>query len=292
MLRSMTGFGSARAQVGTEEITVEIRSVNGKFCEVKTRLPRELFALESEVVRLVKERLARGSVDVSLRHRPAGESAVSRGIDEALATRLAESFRSLRDKLGLAGEVSLSDVIGVEGVITVEERTLDLAAAKAAVQSALQQALAILLEMREREGAALEADLAERLGRIRRHASELEEQAPQAVIDQRDRIARRVDELTEGVGLDPQRLAQEVALLADRSDITEELTRLGSHIAQFEDLLRSTEPVGRRLDFLVQELNREVNTIASKASWSEAATITVELKADLERIREQIQNVE
>lgn len=292
MLRSMTGFGSARAQVGAEELTVELRSVNGKFCEVKARLPRELLALEADAVRLVKTRLARGSIELSLRRGSAGGSSRTPRIDEALAASVADSFRGLRDRLGLAGEVSLSDVVAVEGVVVVEERAPELADAAAALEAAMEQALTTLIAMREREGAALHADLAERIGRIERFAGELAKQAPLAVIEHQERIARRVEELTGGIPLDPQRLAQEVALLAERSDIAEELTRLGSHIAQFRELLGEGEPVGRRIDFLVQELNREVNTIASKSTWPGAATITVEAKAELERIREQIQNVE
>lgn len=292
MLRSMTGFGSGRAQVGSEEISVELRSVNGKFCDVKARMPRELASLEPDAVRIVKERLARGTVDLALRRSRAGGSFLAPRIDEELAERIAESFRRLRDRLGLTGEVGLSEVIGVTGVVSVEELAPDLEQAREALGAAIEQALATLLEMREREGVALEADLGKRITRIEELAGELATQAPLAVADHQERIARRIEELTGGIALDPQRLAQEVALLADRSDVAEELTRLASHVVQFRELLASTEPVGRRIDFLVQELNREVNTVASKASWSGAASVVVEMKAELERIREQVQNVE
>lgn len=292
MLRSMTGFGSARNQVGTEEISVELRSVNGKFCEVKGRLPRELASLEADAVRNIKGRLSRGTIDLGVRRQASAKSTLTPRIDGDLAEGLAAQLRALRDALGLEGELRLSELVSVEGVVTLEERPPDLDDASAALLAALDEALIHLISMREREGEALEADLLERIAKIEAHAAVLMEQAPLAVQDQQERIRRRVEELTDGIPLDPQRLAQEVALLAERSDIAEELTRLGSHVAQFRELVASDQPVGRRLDFLTQELNREVNTIASKASWAGAASITVELKAELERIREQVQNVE
>lgn len=291
-MRSMTGFGSARAQVGTEDFTVEIRSVNGKFCEVKTRLPRELHALEAELVRTVKARVARGGVDVSVRRGTGASGNLTPRIDHELASRYLESFRSLQQHLGLEGQVSLRDLVLAQGVMGLEEKGIDPEEAKEALERALAEALDGLIAMREIEGAALQADLRSRLHRIEELAGQVSEQAPVAVQHHKDRIAQRVEELTSGIPLDPQRLAQEVALLAERADITEELTRLGSHLAQFHQLLAADEPSGRRMDFLVQELNREVNTVASKSNWAPIATLVVELKAEIERIREQIQNVE
>lgn len=288
----MTGFGSGRAAVGSEDLTVELRSVNGKFCEVKARLPRELLALETVAVRAVKDGVARGGIDVTVRRGNGGGSDLAPRVDEALAARYVETFRGLRDRLGLAGEVALADVLGATGVLSVEERTPDLDAAGEALRAALGQALERLVAMREQEGRALRDDLAARLEAIRSFAAKVAEEAPVSVRQQQERIAQRVQELTGGIALDPQRLAQEVALLAERSDVAEELTRLDSHLAQFAQLLDASEPVGRRMDFLVQEMNREVNTVASKAQWAPIAALAVELKAEIERIREQVQNVE
>ncbi|HWV38869.1 MAG TPA: YicC/YloC family endoribonuclease [Vulgatibacter sp.] len=289
----MTGFGSARAQVESEEISVEIRSVNGKFCEVKARFPRELQAFEGEVVRRIKERLARGTVDLFVRRSPVeGQSLREPRVDEALADRVAREFRELRDRLGLEGDVRLADVISVPGVVVVEEVPPDPERAGQAMHLALDQALDHLVAMREREGEALRADLEARLRLVEGHAAQLARAAPEAVREQHERILQRVEELAGSVTLDPQRLAQEVAILADRSDVAEELTRIESHVKQFRRLMDAPDPAGRRLDFLVQELNREANTTASKASWTGAAEITVELKAEIERIREQVQNVE
>jgi len=288
----MTGFGSGRGVAGSEDLTVELRSVNGKFCEVKARLPRELLPLETAAVRRVKERLARGGVDLTVRRGAAGGSDLAPRIDDALAARYVESFRALRDRLGLAGDVTLRDVLGAEGVVALEERTPDLDAAAEALAGAVDQALDRLVSMREQEGRALRDDLAARLDTLAGFAARVAAEAPLSVRQQHERIAQRVQELTGGIPLDPQRLAQEVALLAERSDVAEELTRLDSHLAQFRLLLDASEPAGRRMDFLVQEMNREVNTIASKAQWAPIAALAVELKAEIERIREQVQNVE
>lgn len=288
----MTGFGSGTASSGEEEIAVELRLVNAKFCEVKARLPRELSALEGAAVRQVKERLARGAVELSVRRNGSGGSVLAPRVDLDLAARYAQSLRELRDRLNLAGDLTLGDLIRAEGVVQLEERPPDLEAAGEALRVALDRALDRLVAMRSEEGRALEADVAFRLETIGRLVAEVEREAPQAVRHQHERLAERVRELAAGVEVDPQRLAQEVAILADRSDVAEEITRLQSHLAQFRQLLASEEPVGRRLDFLVQEMNREVNTIGSKSQWAPIAARVVELKAEIERIREQIQNVE
>lgn len=286
----MTGFGSGSGAAGDLDLSVEIRSVNAKFCEVKVRMPRDLLALEAAVQRQVKERLARGGIEVSVR-RTRGTTLAPR-IDEALAERYLQTFRSLRDRLGLQEEIRFADVLRAEGVLALEEEVPDLGAAEEALGTAMAAALDRLVEMREREGAALRADLLQRLARVRELVGQVEPEVPAALTAHRDRIAQRVEELTGGVPVDPQRLAQEIALLAERADVAEELTRLQSHFEQFDALLAAEEAVGRRMDFLVQEMNREVNTIASKSQWSPIAALAVELKAEIERIREQVQNVE
>lgn len=292
MLRSMTGFGAATARAGGEEVTVEVRAVNGKFCEVKARLPREFAALEPAVVRRVKERLSRGGIEVSLR-RGGGEGGPRwPRVDEALAARYLERFRELQARLALPGQLDVALVLAAEGVVGLEERPPDLDAARDAVTEALDRALDGLVEMREREGATLRRDLEERLGVLAGFVDRLAAAAPASVVAYRDRLVRRVQELAGDVSVDPGRLAQEVAIFADRSDVTEELTRLRSHLEGLRALLDATEPVGRRLDFLVQEANREVNTSGAKSQWVEAAALVVEMKAELERIREQVQNVE
>jgi uncharacterized protein (TIGR00255 family) len=291
MIRSMTGFGSGRGAASGEEIAVEVRSVNHKFCEVKVRLPRELSALEMEITRVVKDRLARGGIEVTVRRAGPGGSMAPR-VDAALAEAYARAHAEVAARLGLHGQVSLSDIIAAEGVIRLDDREADLDAARAATEKALLLALEALGAMRAREGEALRRDLESRLATVEGLVVRVEALAPLAVEHHRARLAERVLELTRGIPLDPGRLAQEIALLAERTDVAEEVTRLRSHVAQARQLLGSGEPAGRKLDFLVQEMHREANTIGSKSQHAEISTVVVGLKAEIERMREQVQNVE
>jgi uncharacterized protein (TIGR00255 family) len=291
MIRSMTGFGAGKAGRGDEEIDVEIRSVNHKFCEVKARLPRELSALEVEVVRAVKERLARGGVEVALR-RASNRGAVAPRVDLPLAREYARAFEEVRATLGLAGGVTLADVLAAEGVVSLEERATDLEAARGAVAEAVAVALEQLTAMRAREGEALGRDLLARLALVEQVVARVEVLAPQSAEHYRARLHERVHELARGFAPDPARLAQEVVLFADRIDVAEEITRLRSHVAQTRDLMAGSEPAGRKMEFLVQEMHREVNTIGSKSQAAEIASLVVQLKAEVERMREQVQNVE
>jgi uncharacterized protein (TIGR00255 family) len=291
MIRSMTGFGAGRGASGGEELDVEVRSVNHKFCEVKVRAPRELSALELDAARVVKDRLARGGVEVSIR-RPGPGGGLAPRVDVALAESYARAFAEIGARLGLSGGPTLADVIAADGVVRLEERAVDLDAAREALRVALSTALDALVAMRAREGEALGQDLAGRLARVEALVARVATLVPEALEAHRARLVERVQELARTVALDPARLAQEVAILADRTDVTEEITRLGSHVAQVRALLGSGEPAGRKLDFLVQEMHREVNTIGSKSQSADIAAAVVEMKAEIERMREQVQNVE
>ncbi|SEN22930.1 TIGR00255 family protein [Stigmatella aurantiaca] len=292
MLKSMTGFGAGRARVGDEEVSVEVRSLNHKFCEVKARLPRDLSALEAGVVKQVKDRLARGSVDVQVKRQVVTASGTVPVVDVALAREYARAFRELASALGSPTEVSWTQVSTQPGVIRLEEKGMDVESASKAVLTALEQALGALEQMRQVEGEAIRADLDARLKLIEGWSREVAALAPRAVEDYRQRLTERVAELARGVAVEPQRLAQEVAMFAERTDIAEEVTRLASHLEQFRALMASNEPAGRRMDFLVQEMHREVNTTGSKSQHAEISTRVVSMKAEVERIREQVQNVE
>ncbi|NBD14312.1 MULTISPECIES: YicC/YloC family endoribonuclease [Corallococcus] len=292
MLKSMTGFGSGRARVGDEEVSVEARSLNHKFCEVKVRLPRELSALEPALVKQVKDRLARGSVEILVRRQAATISGNVPTVDVALAREYARAFREVADALGQAVDLAWSQVASQPGVIRLEEKGVDVESATQATQTALQQALAALEAMRNTEGESIHADLDARMKLIEGWSQEVARLAPRAVSDYQQRLTERVAELARGVAVDPQRLAQEVALFAERTDIAEEVTRLATHLEQFRLLMASPEPVGRRMDFLVQEMHREVNTTGSKSQHAEISARVVSMKAEVERIREQVQNVE
>ncbi|MGB8930534.1 MAG: YicC/YloC family endoribonuclease [Anaeromyxobacteraceae bacterium] len=291
MIRSMTGFGAGKGSSGEEEIAVEVRSVNHKYCEVKARLPRELGALEVEVARVVKERLARGGVEVTAR-RSGNHGSVAPRVDAHLAEAYARAFAELQARLALPGGATLADVLAADGVIRLEEREIDADAARAALLLGLDRALGALLAMREQEGAALARDLSSRLGQVEAIVARVGDMVPRSVEHHRARLEERIAELSRGIQLDPSRLAQEVALFADRTDVTEEIIRLGSHVAQVRSLLASREPAGRKLDFIVQEMHREANTIGSKSQSAEIVSEVVSLKAEIERMREQVQNVE
>ncbi len=291
MIRSMTGFGAGHAAHGGEEVDVEVRSVNHKFCEVKVRLPRELAPLEIEIARQVKERLARGGVDVAVR-RSGSRASLSPRVDVALAAEYARAFAEIKDRLGLPGAVGLADVLAAEGVVTLEERAVEAAAARASVSGAAGQALGELVAMRAREGEALSRDIEGRLTQVAALVDRAEGLAPLAIEHYRARLHDRVHDLARGFSVDPARLAQEVALFADRMDVAEEITRLRSHVEQMRALIRSDEPAGRKMEFLVQEMHREANTIGSKSQSADISTVVVALKAEIERMREQVQNIE
>jgi uncharacterized protein (TIGR00255 family) len=287
----MTGFGAARHESGAEALTVELRSVNAKFCEIKVRIPRELSALENEVAKGIRARIQRGSIDAFVRRDNGGNHGIVPEVDLHLASAYVRALRSLRDALGLAGEPSVNDVVAFEGVIKLGEASPDLAQVAETLQQALAGAVTALEEMRVREGVALARDLTSRFDTIERGARQIAQLVPQQVEAARERLQRRIAELS-GVPLDPSRLAQEIALIADRTDVAEELTRLASHLEQARGLIASSAPAGRKLEFLVQEVNREINTIGSKSQHAAIAALVVEMKAELERVREQVQNVE
>jgi uncharacterized protein (TIGR00255 family) len=288
----MTGFGVGRGRAGGEEFTAEVKAVNHKYIEVKVRLPRELQALEPELQRQVKAVCTRGAVELSLRRATLTASGNVPTVDAGMARAWREALGEVARLTGLPDTTSAAEVAAQPGVVRMEEPTVDVASATRAAQAAAAEALLGLVAMREREGASLGVDLLARIERVSVLVRELQGLAPRAVEEYRDRLAARLAELTSSAGVEPQRLAQELALFAERTDIAEELTRLASHLGQFRALLASNEPSGRKLDFLLQEMNREVNTAGSKIQSAEASTRVVELKAELERIREQVQNVE
>lgn len=292
MIRSMTGFGLGRSAIGVEELTVELRSVNHKFCEVKVRLPRELSALEAVVAKTVKDRLSRGAIDVSLKRASRSAAGNVPVVDAGLVREYRRAFSEIAAAAGLPDEVSLRDLSLQPGVVRLEEQQVNVEQAGQAVEQALGQAIHALTAMREVEGRALAADLKARLQFVATTVAELKQLAPAQVEEHRKRLTERIAELSQGLAVDPARLAQEVAFFAERTDVAEELTRLGSHLEQFETLLAAKEPTGRKMDFLVQEMHREVNTTGSKSQHPEISTRVVALKAELERVREQVQNVE
>ena len=292
MLKSMTGFGTGRARAGDEEISVEVRAVNHKHLEVKVRLPRELSMLEPAVLKAVRVRCVRGAVDVAVRRSASTATGAVPTVDQAMARAWREALRTVARAAELADVPTAAQIANQPGVVRMEEPVTELGVAEAALERALTEALEALVTMREREGRALEADLTSRLSRVATLADEVAALAPRTVEAYRARLQERVVELLKGAPVDEARLVQEVALFAERTDVAEEATRLQAHLAAFRGFLAASEPAGRRMDFLVQEMHREVNTTGSKSQSTEVSTRIVELKAELERIREQVQNVE
>ena len=276
--------------MGSEQLSVELRVVNHKFIEVKARLPREMAALEIELVARVKDRLARGAVEVQV-HRRALHGAATVFVDLPLAQEYARAYGELQASLGLHDALTTRQLFQVEGVVRLEEQAPGLEPARLALHGALDSALLQVLAMREREGEALGVDLRSRLGTLRALANAVAIEAPAALAAYRHRLLARTTELLR-TPPDSGRLEQEVALLAERIDVAEELTRLDSHLAQFAELLDSHGPSGRRLDFLAQELHREITTLGNKSQNVAIARNVIELKAEAERIREQVQNIE
>ncbi|MEK8131943.1 YicC/YloC family endoribonuclease [Paenibacillus filicis] len=293
MVTSMTGFGQAERALAGFRLQIDLKSVNHRYCEVAVRLPREFARYESSVKQAVQQRVKRGRVDVFVTvERDPGEAPVPE-IDWALAGSYREAADSLRTQLSLPGELTLRDLLSLPGIVTFRDK-LDAAneSLEAELVACASEAAAGLAAMREREGEFLREDLSGRLQLLEQFREQAHSLAPQIVQDYAVRLRSRIQEMLDQPEPDELRLAMEVALMADRASIDEELTRLKSHFGQFERLLDEDEPVGRKLDFLVQEINREVNTIGSKAGHAGLAGIVVEMKAELEKMREQIQNIE
>lgn len=291
VLRSMTGYGRAVASAGDRTATVEVRSVNHRFLDLSVRLPRSLAGLEDRVRSTVQERIQRGRVEIFVTvedHAP-GDRRVK--IDRGLLLALRAALEEARDVLGTSEPIQLAHVLGFPDVLQVEEPAADLDGWWAVVRPALVEALHGVAAMRAREGQALAADIVARLGRLHAIAQQVSGRAPRVVQEAATRLEQRLAELAPQ-GIDPQRLAQEVAIIADRCDISEELARIDSHLRQLQSLTDQPGPVGRKMDFLVQELHREWNTIGSKASDAQISQWVVEAKAELEKVREQVQNIE
>ncbi len=292
MLRSMTGFGSAQLSLDGRAFTVEARSVNNRFCDVRFHIPSELLTLQPKLEAAAREQVSRGRVDVSIKAARESGSSPTYVPDLDLAQNYLSASREMAQKLDLSPLDSVKELLGIPGILKAEEVKLDLEISGEQFVGALNQALEQLKQMRAVEGEALSKQLTSHLQILRGFREKLIELAPEAVKARAERLRQRVQELGEGVEIDPQRLVQEVAILADKADITEELERLESHFDQFETLLSSSKPAGRKMDFLLQEMNREANTVGSKASDTGLAHLIVETKAELERVREQVQNIE
>jgi uncharacterized protein (TIGR00255 family) len=292
MLKSMTGYGAAQAQDDTRSYGIEIRSVNHKFCDVKVKLPRNFNALEAQLQAQVRARIARGRVDVFIESKLLPDVSQNAEIDWGLARAYKKSLDELREKLGLSDPVTLSMLSGIGGVLKAPEVCVDLDRISKAMSAGLSEALDVLERMRISEGEGLLTDIETHLSLVDNRVAMLAADVTSLAAQRKTRLEKRLQDILQDVEIDEIRLAQEVAILVDRSDVAEELSRLRIHLNHFREMLSSPDAVGRKLDFLLQEMNREVNTTGSKAANASVAQHVVELKSTLERIREQVQNVE
>ncbi|MEM8557102.1 MAG: YicC/YloC family endoribonuclease [Bacteroidota bacterium] len=286
----MTGFGRGTARVESTEVTVELRSVNGRFCEVTVRGPRALGAYEDQIRNGLRDRLQRGKVTVSITLQQASAEAPLK-VNAAAAQGYAALLRDLHRAAELDTPITLDHLLRFSDVLVPDESDEADEAAWAATQQAVDDAAAALEAMRRREGEALRVDLAARADVIETELTAVEVRAPLRVTEHQATLRERLAALLDDERLNPDRLETEIAVLADKLDVTEECVRLRAHLDGFRAALAADEPVGRRLNFLAQEFNREINTIASKANDAEMAARAVTMKEELEKIREQVQNV-
>ena len=291
-MQSMTGFGRAEHAEDRIIARVEIATVNRKQADIHFSLPRELTTLEADLRKSVLRFISRGRANVSIHLERTGSSDDSLSVDSARAKALETAFDKISDLLDRQIQLEAADFMKAPGVLTFTHSGWDVEESANAIHPALEAALNNLVEMRKAEGADLKTDFLERLTILANHAQVIRESTPKVVERQRELLHARLRDAEIEIDLNDERLIKEIALFADRCDITEETTRLSSHITRFREYINSAEPVGRSLDFLCQEINREFNTIGSKANDAAIAQNVVDAKTELEKIREQVQNIE
>ncbi|MFB3884322.1 MAG: YicC/YloC family endoribonuclease [Thermodesulfobacteriota bacterium] len=292
MLKSMTGYGRAEGETTLGRLSVEIRSVNHRYCDINIKLPKRLAPLESRIKELIRSMVSRGRIDVSLKAGSGEEERVELNVDLHLADQYYKALRALKEKLELKDDITLSLFAGAKDIITAKEESGDIEPYWQEMTPILKQSFHEMDRMKRSEGEVLAKDLQVRLEIIARELGEIKSLFPLRLELFQKRLHERIRSFLGGVEVDPNRFEQEIAFLAERADITEETVRMESHLAQFVLLFEGEEPVGRKMDFLLQEIHREVNTISAKANDAEISRRVVEIKSELEKIREQVQNIE
>ena len=292
MIKSMTGYGRVEAVCDGRNIVVEAKSVNHRFLEIALRMPATIYPLEMEYKKKIGERFKRGRIDVSIRLEGEGAEPSKVNLNMEVARSYFDVLIRLKNEFNIQEPISLKNLSSFRDIFTPPAETQLDAAFLNQVEMTLQEALSMLVNMRQDEGISLFSDMQMRLRAIQETMETIRSRAPQVVLEYQKRLSDRIKELTAGFDLDAARLAQEVALMADRCDITEEIVRMQSHISQFETLLQSDEAEGRKIDFLLQEMNREINTIGSKGNDVEIARLVIDAKSELGKLREQAQNIE
>jgi uncharacterized protein (TIGR00255 family) len=293
MLKSMTAYAKSEKTQKNITVLIEIRSYNSRYLDIALRTPHGYLALEEKIKTLIAGKVARGRIEVNLQVRDDSGEAYAFEIDTPKARAYYDSLVQLKDKLNINSKISIDLLVSGGGIIKPAEVAFDMEACWPVFEDCINEALDNLIAMRKKEGDFLEADIAVRLDGIEESVDQIQKESSDLLSHYQQRLKDRIAALTKGIiEIDPDRIAQEAAFLADRSDISEEIVRAASHIEQFRTIMNSEEPAGRKLNFLMQELNREFNTMGSKTDNTNVSHIIVTVKADLEKIREQLQNVE
>lgn len=292
MICSMTGFGRSSLNEDGRELTVELKAVNHRFLDLSLRMPRSLNFLEDIIRSTLSKRISRGHIDVSVTYRNSRSDAVKLEINKALLTAYLNCSREAAEEFDLTDDITVSNALRFPDVLIVTEADEDKDALAALMTHTLDNAISELIEMRAVEGERLKADLIPRIDKVMQIRDEIANLAPAVVEDYRNKLNERIESILSETEVDRARLATEIALFADRANIDEELVRIASHVKSAKELLSGDGPTGRKLDFIVQEMNREFNTIGSKANSNEISALVIEGKAEIEKIREQVQNFE
>ncbi|WP_338032013.1 YicC/YloC family endoribonuclease [Dehalobacterium formicoaceticum] len=292
LVRSMTGYGRGAGSSANQMITVEAKSVNHRYLEIVVRMPKQLLPLEERIKKLVQEKVTRGRLDLFLTLEKTGDQKNLVKVDKEIGLAYYKALKELSSLCQIGEEINLAQLAQMPGVIMIEEEKEDLEAIWPGIEEAVIQACQELVTMRTGEGEKLALDLKNRGRDILDYVRQIEERSPLVVQEYQEKLTQRVQELLGEIQIDESKLASEVAFFADRASITEELVRLKSHLSQMNLFLDSNDAVGRKLDFLVQEMNREINTIGSKGNDLAINRVVVEVKSELEKVREQVQNLE
>lgn len=292
MIKSMTGYGRCERIIGTKKITAELKSVNHRFSDYNIKVPRQYGFLEDRVRQLISKEVARGKIDVYVNLESCGEADKTVMVNKELAGNYVEILRDLCETFSLKDDISVSTIASFTDIFRAEPKRDDEEEIWTAVSEVLADAVSSFISMRAREGERIERDLRERVTYMKSLANEIDKLSPMAVQVYKDKLYQKIKEVIDEREPDDTRILTEVAIFADKVAVNEETVRLASHYDEFFTILDSNEPAGRKLDFLIQEINREVNTIGSKASDLEIAKLVVTLKGEIEKLREQIQNIE
>ena len=292
MIRSMTGFGKCEDTINGYDIIVEIKSVNHRYFEFSSRISRGYGFLDEKLKSYLQSQISRGKIDVFVSIETLEDTDAQVLVNHSLAAGYINALRELADRYGLKDDISVSTVSKYSDIFTVHKSPEDEECIWNAVQSVTDRAVSSLIRMRETEGERLKTDVLERIGTILKLVEKVEERSPQTVVEYQQKLKQRLAEMLGDSNIDEQRILTEAAVFADKVAVAEETVRLRSHFSQCEKMLESNDAVGRKLDFIVQEMNREANTIGSKCVDSEIAHLVVDMKAEIEKIREQVQNIE